>query len=143
MADDLKALTPMLDAFRAGADVVCGSRYMRGGEQRGGPRFKGLLSRTAGVSLHWLTGIPTHDVTNSFKLYRRAFLEQVDIESTGGFEIGMELTIKAFARGFRVAEVPSVWTDRTSGKSRFDLRRWLPRYVGWYVYALRHRYGIR
>lgn len=140
MADDLRALGPMLEAFEQGADVVCGSRYMRGGEQRGGPKLKGLMSRTAGVSLHYLTGIPTHDVTNSFKLYRRSVLQQIEIESSGGFEIGMELTIKAHAQGFRVAEVPSIWTDRTSGESRFDLRRWLPKYLGWYAYALRKRF---
>ncbi|MHB8419047.1 MAG: glycosyltransferase [Myxococcales bacterium] len=139
MADDLRGLLPMVDAFRQGADVVCGSRYMRGGAQRGGPRLKGLLSRTAGLSLNILTGIPTRDVTNSFKLYRRSFLEGVTIESSGGFEIGMELTVKAFLAGRRVVEVPSIWTDRTSGESRFDMRRWLPRYLGWYLYALRGR----
>ncbi|HUB05578.1 MAG TPA: glycosyltransferase [Myxococcales bacterium] len=140
MADDLRGLLPMIEAFRQGADVVCGSRYMRGGAQRGGPKLKGLLSRTAGLSLHVLTGIPTRDVTNSFKLYRRAFLQTVTIESSGGFEIGMELTVKAFLAGRRVAEVPSVWTDRTAGESRFDMRRWLPRYLGWYLYALRGRF---
>jgi dolichol-phosphate mannosyltransferase len=139
MADDLRALGPMLEAFAAGADVVCGSRYMAGGEQRGGPRLKGLLSRAAGQSLHLLTRIPTHDVTNSFKLYRRSFLESVAIESRGGFEIGMELTVKAFTGGYRVAEVPSVWTDRTAGQSRFKLWRWLPRYLKWYLYAFRKR----
>ncbi len=140
LADDLRGLLPMVEAFRAGADVVCGSRYMAGGGQNGGPRLKSLLSRAAGVSLHLLTGIPTHDVTNSFKLYRRSFLSDVEIESTGGFEIGMELTVKAYAKGRRVVEVPSVWTDRSSGESRFDMRRWLPRYLGWYLFALRRRW---
>jgi dolichol-phosphate mannosyltransferase len=137
LADDVGALTAMLKAFDAGADVVCGSRYMPGGEQRGSPIIKGLLSRTAGLSLHYFTGIPTRDVTNSFKLYRRSFLQGMEIESTGGFEIGMELTVKAFARGLRVTEVPSVWTDRTQGESRFRIWRWLPRYITWYVYGLR------
>jgi glycosyltransferase involved in cell wall biosynthesis len=140
LADDLSALDPMLAAFDAGADVVCGSRYMRGGAQRGSPVVKGLLSRTAGISLHYLTGIPTRDVTNSFKLYRRSFLQDVEIESNGGFEIGMELTVKAYARGSRVMEVPSIWTDRTHGQSRFNFWRWLPRYIAWYLYALRARY---
>jgi glycosyltransferase involved in cell wall biosynthesis len=141
LADDLGALVPMLAAFDAGADVVCGSRYMRGGAQRGSPIVKGLLSRTAGLSLHFLTGIPTRDVTNSFKLYRRSFLQQVEIESDGGFEVGMELTVKAHARGARVTEVPSIWTDRTHGESRFNFWRWLPRYIAWYLYALRARYA--
>jgi dolichol-phosphate mannosyltransferase len=140
LADDLSALKPMLEAFEAGADVVCGSRYMPGGAQRGSPLVKGLLSRTAGLSLHYLTGIPTRDVTNSFKLYRRSFLQQMEIQSSGGFEVGMELTVKAYARGSRVMEVPSIWTDRTHGESRFDFWRWLPRYTAWYLYALRARY---
>jgi dolichol-phosphate mannosyltransferase len=137
MADDLSALAPMWQAFRDGADVVCGSRYMPGGEQRGGPVIKGWMSRTAGRSLNLLTRIPTRDVTNSFKLYRRSFLESVQIESRGGFEIGMELTVKAFVTGRRVVEVPSIWTDRTAGTSRFRLMQWLPRYLRWYFFALR------
>ena len=69
-------------------DLVCGSRYMKGGAQHGGPKFKGLLSRMAGLSLHLLSGIPTHDVTNSFKMYRKSMLDKISIESKGGFEIG-------------------------------------------------------
>jgi glycosyltransferase involved in cell wall biosynthesis len=139
LADDLSALPRMLESLEAGADLVCGSRYMPGGEQRGGPVLKGLMSRAAGLSLHWLAGIPTHDVTNSFKLYRRKVIQEIPVESQGGFEIGMELTVKAHARGFKVTEVPSIWTDRTSGESRFQLWRWLPRYLRWYGYALLHR----
>jgi hypothetical protein len=110
---------------------------MPGGEQRGCPVVKSWMSRTAGRSLNLLTRIPTQDVTNSFKLYRRSFLESVQIESRGGFEIGMELTVKAFVTGRRVTEVPSIWTDRTAGASRFRLIRWLPRYLRWYFFALR------
>jgi glycosyltransferase involved in cell wall biosynthesis len=137
LADDLAAVDGMAARIAEGCDLVCGSRYMPGGGQIGGPRLKGLLSRAAGLSLHFLTGLPTRDVTNSFKMYRTALLRAIPIESDGGFELGMELTVKAHALGYRVVEVPSVWRDRTAGESRFQLTRWLPKYLHWYWVALR------
>jgi len=140
LSDDLRAVPRMLELVDAGYDVVCGSRYMPGGRQIGGPLLKGLLSRTAGVSLHWLAGVPTRDVTNSFKMYRTSFLRSLTFESSGGFEIGMEAVVKAYVGGGRIAEVPSTWTDRVAGQSRFRLWRWLPRYLRWYLYAFKGRF---
>jgi glycosyltransferase involved in cell wall biosynthesis len=139
LSDDLSAVAKMDELVRQGYDVVCGSRYMRGGRQIGGPLLKGLMSRTAGLTLYWLAGVPTRDVTNSFKMYRTAFLQQLQFESTGGFEIGMEAVVKAYVSGGRIAEVPSTWTDRVSGESRFRLWKWLPNYLRWYFYAFRGR----
>lgn len=119
------------------ADIVCASRYMRGGKQVGGPFLKGLLSRCAGLSLHALAGLPTHDPTNSFKLYRKSFLNEMTIESSGGFELGLELVVKAWQGGYRVTEVPTSWADRVQGKSNFKLWKWLPSYLHWYFAALR------
>ena len=76
---------------------------MKGGRQVGGPWLKGLLSRMAGLTLHWLSGLPTHDPTNSFKAYRRDFLQRTTIESTAGFCLGLELTVKAHFNGGRRA----------------------------------------
>ena len=135
LSDDLSIVPRMYDLVGEGYDVVCGSRYMKGGEQVGGPLLKKTLSRLAGVSLHSLTGIPTHDITNSFKMYSRRVHESVEVESTGGFEIGMEITVKAYLAGFRIAEVPSVWRDREFGESRFRTLAWLPRYLKWYFRA--------
>ena len=64
------------------------------------------MSRTAGLTLHWFGGVPTHDPTNNFKLYSRRFLDTVTIESTAGFELALELTVKATLARRRVAEVP-------------------------------------
>jgi glycosyltransferase involved in cell wall biosynthesis len=140
LSDDVAIIPEMVRRIRSeGYDVVCASRYMRGGRQIGGPRLKRFLSRAAGVSLHWLTGIPTHDATNAFRAYRREVLAALPIESTGGFEYTLELTAKAFAAGYRIAEVPSTWTDRVAGRSRFRLWTWLPKYLKWYGYLLTHR----
>ena len=53
------------------------------------------MSRTAGLTLHWFAGVPTHDPTNNFKLYSRRFLDATTIESEAGFELALELTVKA------------------------------------------------
>lgn len=136
LSDDLGDVDAMYRLGAEGADVVAGSRYMRGGGQRGGPLVKRTLSRAGGLSLHYLGRVGTHDPTNNFKLYSRRLLEAIRIESTGGFELGLELTVKAHLGGFNVAEVPTHWTDRTAGESRFQLRRWLPHYLRWYREAM-------
>jgi len=142
-SDDAGDIDAMYDLARGGADVVAGSRYMRGGRQLGGPLLKRTMSRTAGLSLHWLGGVPVHDATSNFRLYSKRLLNQVTIESAGGFELGIELTVKAHLLGMRVAEVPTTWRDRTAGTSRFQLWQWLPRYLKWYWRGMRGRFGPR
>jgi dolichol-phosphate mannosyltransferase len=134
-SDEPHIVDSMVALARGGADVVAASRYMRGGHQEGGPRLKRLMSRTAGLTLHWLAGVPTHDPTNNFKLYDRRFLDEVTIESTAGFELALELTVKATLAGRQIDEVPTTWRDRTAGQSNFKLRRWLPHYLHWYRLA--------
>ena len=140
-SDEPQVVDPMMALARAGADVVSASRYMRGGRQVGGPLVKRLMSRAAGLTLHWFAGVPTHDPTNNFKLYSRSFLDATTIESQAGFELALELTVKATLDGRRVAEVPTTWRDRTVGQSNFKLRKWLPHYLHWYWTAIRGRWS--
>jgi glycosyltransferase involved in cell wall biosynthesis len=142
-SDEPHIVDAMVGLARDGADVVAASRYMRGGRQIGGPPLKRLMSRTAGLTLHWFAGVPTHDPTNNFKLYARRFLDAVTIESTAGFELALELTVKATIAGRRVSELPTTWRDRTAGKSNFKLRKWLPNYLHWYWAAFRARWLAR
>lgn len=138
LCDPPDVINKMVETAKAeGADIVCGSRYMKGGRQIGGPFIKSLMSRTAGVSLHLLAGVPTHDATNSFKLYRKSFLNKQTIESTGGFELGIELVAKAYAHNYKICEVPTTWTDRAAGKSNFKVCAWTPKYLKWYLYSFR------
>ena len=138
-SDDPSDIDAMYELARDGADVVAGSRYVSGGRQLGGPLLKRTMSRTAGLSLHWLGGLPIHDATSNYRLYSKRLLNQVTIESKGGFELGLELTVKAYRLGYKVAEVPTTWRDRTAGQSRFRLFAWLPRYLRWYLRALGRR----
>ena len=142
-SDEPHVVDPMVELARGGADVVSASRYMAGGRQIGGPPLKRLMSRAAGLTLHWFARVPTHDPTNNFKLYSRRFLDSIEIESRAGFELALELTVKATLAGRRVAEVPTTWRDRAAGQSNFKLRAWLPHYLRWYRVAMVGRFGAR
>jgi dolichol-phosphate mannosyltransferase len=103
--------------------------------QVGGPMLKSLLSKTAGRSLGTFGRVGTRDATNSFKAYSTEFIREVGIDSRSGFEIGLELTAKARRLRRPVAEVPTIWLDRTIGESNFKLAAWIPRYLRWYRFA--------
>lgn len=139
LSDDLTQVDKMVELYRQGNHIVVGSRYMKGGRLIGGPWLKQSLSKLAGLTLHWFRGIPTHDATNAFKLYDREMLKALTIQSQGGFELGLEITVKGFLAGYRITEIPATWRDRTRGKSRFRLWGWMPRYLRWYFYAFRPR----
>lgn len=136
--DDSRQIDDLARLVERGVVVAAASRYMPGGAQVGGPFLKSLLSRVAGRSLHTFARIGTHDATNSFKAYDAAFVRAVGIHSRDGFEIGLELTAKARRLGKPVAEIPTVWLDRTVGESNFKLAQWIPHYLRWYRFAFGH-----
>jgi glycosyltransferase involved in cell wall biosynthesis len=134
-SDDPRQIDELARLVDRGVVVAAASRYMAGGQQVGGPRLKRMLSRWAGRSLHVLARVGTRDATNSFKAYSTEFVRKVGIESRTGFEVGLELTAKATRLRLPVAELPTIWLDRQLGTSRFDLGRFLPRYLKWYRFA--------
>ena len=135
-SDDPHQIDQLARLVERGVVVAAASRYMRGGQQVGGPWAKGMLSSLAGRSLHLLGRVGTHDATNSFKAYSRDFLRGVGVESDAGFTLGIEMVAKARGLGLPVAEIPTIWLDRTDGASNFQLSRWLRHYLRWYLTAL-------
>jgi glycosyltransferase involved in cell wall biosynthesis len=133
--DDPRQIDDLVRLIERGVVVAAASRYMPGGQQVGGPRFKSFLSRTAGKSLELFTNAGTRDATNSFKAYNRKFVQDVGIDSRDGFEIGLELTAKARRLRLPVAEIPTIWLDREFGESNFKLSKWIPKYLKWYRFA--------
>jgi glycosyltransferase involved in cell wall biosynthesis len=130
---DINKLTKLLDR---GVVIAAASRYMAGGQQVGAPFLKSMLSRMAGISLYYLKRVGTKDATNSFKGYNKQFIQQVGIESSDGFEIGLELVAKARRLKLPVAEIPTIWIERDQGVSNFKIMKWLPKYMKWYFVAL-------
>jgi len=138
-SDDPRQIDDLARLVERGVAVAAASRYMPGGQQVGGPPLKRRLSRWAGVSLRLLARVGTRDATNSFKAYSTDFVRQVGIDSRAGFEIGLELTAKATRLRLPVAEIPTIWLDRSAGESHFELVRWLPGYLHWYLFAFGRR----
>ncbi len=141
LCDDLKLIPVMLDKLSEGYDVVCGSRYIKGGARLGGSKLKGFLSAFAGWSLHKLLGIPTHDIANAFKIYRKEVIDNINIQAKG-FEISMELPLKAYYAGFKITEIPTVWHERKKGKSSFKMFNLIPNYLKLYLWAIKKRMGL-
>jgi glycosyltransferase involved in cell wall biosynthesis len=136
LSDTPSSIPEMYRKICEGYDLVVGSRYCEGGGKIGGPYIKYLLSFIANYTLHWLTGIPTHDMTNAFIMYRKEVLDNIYIRSSGGFELTMEIIAKAYILGYRLTEVPTINRDRVGGKSNFQLLKWIGNYLYWYFYIL-------
>lgn len=140
--DDPRQIDDLVLLVERGVVVAAASRYMAGGQQVGAPRFKSFLSSSAGRSLHSFASAGTRDATNSFKAYNTEFVRSVGIDSRDGFEIGLELTAKARRLRLPVAEIPTIWLDRTTGASNFRLTEWIPKYFRWYRFAFGPRLTV-
>jgi len=131
-SDKLSIIPELVKLWQLGVTIAVPSRYMKGGVQHGGPLLKKILSCSSGKIIQML-GFPTCDPTNNYKLYDGAWLSNQKIESTGGFEVALELTSKAFFGNKSIAEIPTEWWDRTEGESKFKMWQWIPKYLRWYI----------
>ena len=134
--DRVSDIRVMFDKLmRGGFDMVCASRYTNSGERNGGSKLKGIFSRFVGVSLNKIIKIPTRDSSNAFKMYRREILDKITLASSG-FEISMELCLKAYLAGYRIAEVPTIWCEREEGSSDFKMFKQSFGYIRLYIWGI-------
>lgn len=136
MSDELKLIDRMYTLSQKNWDIVCGSRYMKGGKKIGGPILQSILSKIVCLSLHYITNVPTKDVSNSFKMYNKKVLENITIDSTKGVEISMDMTMHAYFNGARITELPTRWIGRKQGKSKFKILNRFPRYLSIYSFSI-------
>lgn len=117
---DLARLIEKIDE----ADLVLGSRYVAGGDTRGWPRHRRLISKVGGNYARLVLGVPIQDLTGGFKVYRRPALVALDIDTitSDGYVFQIETTYKTLLNGFRVVEVPIHFVDRVAGKSKLSRR---------------------
>lgn len=135
LCDDPRTINKMYQKVEEGFDVVIGSRYMPGGDKIEDPKIQGLVSRVVNKTLYLLTGIPTRDSSNPFKMYRKELLGKIETESKGN-EIPIEVIFKAYFMGAKITEVPTIWRGRKSGKSKFKLLKVVPGYAKLYIWVL-------
>jgi dolichol-phosphate mannosyltransferase len=107
---------------RNGADLVLGSRYVRGGSVANWGVARRIVSAGGSLYARLLLGVPVRDLTGGFKCYRRRVLESIDLDaiSSKGYAFQIETTYRALRKGFRVVEVPIAFTDRTEGASKMS-----------------------
>lgn len=104
------------------ADLVIGSRYTNGVRVLNWPIKRLLLSYFANVYTRFMIGLPLHDATGGFKCYRRAVLEAISLDGirSNGYAFQIEMSFKAWKKGFRLVEIPIVFHDRRSGFSKMS-----------------------
>ena len=119
------------------ADLVIGSRYKTGVNVINWPISRLLLSLGANQYARWITGLPVLDSTGGFKCFRRRVLEAIDFERvrSNGYSFQIEMSFRAWKKGFRLVEIPIVFTDRVEGQSKMNKR--IVREAIWMVWWLR------
>ncbi len=103
-------------------DLVIGSRYISGVNVINWPMRRLLLSYFANVYTRIITGMPVRDATGGFKCFRRKVLEAIDLSKirSNGYAFQIEMNFKAFKKGFKIKEIPIVFTDRVEGTSKMS-----------------------
>lgn len=121
-----------------GADLVLGSRYREGKVTVvNWPIARLILSYFANVYARFVTGMPLWDATGGFKCFRRAVLESIDLSKvvSNGYAFQIEMSFRAWKKGFRIIEIPIVFVDRTEGQSKMS--KSIVREAIWMVWRLR------
>lgn len=115
---------PEMMRLAESADVVVGSRYIRGGGVRNWPIRRVLLSRFANFYVHLVTGVPVRDATSGYRCYTRDALRSLRLESvrSTGYAFQVEMVWRAHRAGLRIVELPIVFTDRKEGRSKMGGR---------------------
>ena len=103
-------------------DLVLGSRYINGVRVLNWPMARLLLSFFASVYTRIITGMPIKDATGGFKCFRKKVLEAIDLDKvkSNGYSFQIEMTFKAYSKGFKIKEVPIIFSDRVKGKSKMS-----------------------
>ncbi len=117
---DPRHLPQFVACIHAGADLVLGSRYVPGGGTRNWSLLRRIISRGGSFYAQVILGLPIRDLTSGFKCFRRRVLEALDLDQihSNGYSFQIEVTYRAYRRGFRIVETPIIFVDRRVGKSK-------------------------
>ena len=125
-------LVRLLEACELGADVAVGSRYCRGGKITNWPVGRILMSYFASVYVRIVLWLPVKDTTAGFKCYRRKVLESIDLDAIRfmGYAFQIEMKYRAYKKGFKITEVPILFTDRVLGESKMSTKIFKEAFLG-------------
>ncbi|OGY45209.1 MAG: dolichyl-phosphate beta-D-mannosyltransferase [Candidatus Buchananbacteria bacterium RIFCSPHIGHO2_01_FULL_44_11] len=138
LSHDPRYLPDFLEAIE-NFDLVLGSRYIVGGGVKNWGLVRRLISRFGNWYARLILGLLISDLTGGFKCYRRQVLEQLDFASLSsvGYNFQIETTYQVYRAGFKIKEIPIVFTERLQGKSKFSFKIILESF--WQVILLRFK----
>lgn len=124
LSHDPRDVPRLLEAARAGADLVLGSRYVEGGRIEGWPRSRRFISRAGCSYARVVLGAPIRDLTGGFKCFRADTLREIDYQRvhSQGYSFQIEMTYRALNIGHRVVEIPITFREREAGTSKMSTR---------------------
>jgi len=127
-----KDLIRLLEACENGADVAVGSRYTKGGQVSNWPIGRILMSYFASVYVRIVLCLPVKDTTAGFKCYRKKVLQTIDLDAVRfmGYAFQIEMKYRAYKKGFKIVEVPIMFTDRVLGVSKMSTKIFKEAFVG-------------
>jgi dolichol-phosphate mannosyltransferase len=125
-------------------DLVLGSRYLSGVNVINWPMRRLILSYLANFYTRFITGLPVHDATGGYKCFRREVLEAINLDKvkSNGYAFQIEMTFKAWKRGFRIKEISIIFLDRSKGKSKMSKKIVREAIVMVWKLRLRSTFGI-
>lgn len=134
---DPRFLKDLIRVIEEGADLAIGSRYKAGVNVINWPMSRLMLSTGANIYARFITGLPLTDSTGGFKAFRRKVLEAIPFDRvrSNGYSFQIEMSYRAWKKGFHLAEVPIIFTDRVEGQSKMNKR--IVREAIWMVWWLR------
>ena len=138
-ADDFfngELLDKMFEYKKSGYDIVCPSRFIKGGKIKNCPLIKYLIVRIVSITLFYFSSLKIKDPTNGFRLFSHKVLKNYKIESTLGFSYSLELLIKSHLDNKKIIEIPSTWIERDDQRSNFKILKWSKDYLRWYFKAI-------
>ncbi len=127
-----KDLVRLLEACENGADVAVGSRYTKGGQVSNWPIGRILMSYFASVYVRVVLWLPVKDTTAGFKCYRKKVLQTIDLDAVRfmGYAFQIEMKYRAYKKGFKIVEVPIMFTDRVLGVSKMSTKIFKEAFIG-------------
>ncbi len=138
LSHDPKYLPDFLEEIKM-ADLVLGSRYIKGGGVSNWNLPRRLISRFGNIYARNILWMKPHDLTGGYKCYRRQVLEKIGLDelSSVGYNFQIETTYKVYKLGFKIVETPIIFTERAEGKSKFSPKIMLESF--WRVLILRFK----
>jgi len=121
------------------ADMVIGSRYIRGGSTPNWSLLRRFISGGGNIYARFMLGMPVHDATSGFRCYRSSVLHSIDFETmqSQGYAFQIEMAYRVSQRGFRIIEIPISFVDRRVGKSKMSRKI----FIEGFLWVLRTRLG--